>query len=123
VAGQRTNQTGVFIPHLRFVELLRHKAELAGIQAIVTEDSYTCTCSCLDLEPVGKQDAYAGKRVKRGLFRARGGRCRNADMNGAYTILPTGVPQAFGNGLGGAVVHPVRITLINGPHGGGVLVA
>jgi putative transposase len=121
--GRRTNQNFVFVPHARFIEMLRYKAELAGIQVIVTEESYTSKCSFLDLEPVGKHDAYAGKRVKRGLFRARGRRYLNADINGAYNILRKVVPNAFGNGIGGVVVHPVRITLMNGPHGRDVHVA
>ena len=67
--GKRTNQNFVFIPHARFIEMLSYKAELVGIQVIVTEESYTSKCSFLDLEPVGKHDVY-GQRVKRGLFRA-----------------------------------------------------
>jgi putative transposase len=115
--GRRTNQNFVFIPHARFIQMLRYKAELAGIQVIVTEESYTSKCSFLDLEPVSKREVYAGKRVKRGLFRARSGLCLNADINGAYNILRKVVPNAFGNGIAGVVVHPVRIALANGPHG------
>jgi putative transposase len=120
---RRTNQNVVFIPHARFSEMLRYQADLAGIQVIVTEERDTSTCSVLALEPVGKHDAYAGKRVKRGLLRASGGRCLNADSNGAYNIRRKVVPKAFGNGRGGVVVHPVRITLMNGPHGRAVHVA
>jgi len=98
--GRRTNQTVVFIAHARFMERLRDQAELAGIQVSVTEASYTSKCSFRDLEPVGKHDAYAGKRVKRGLFRASGGRCLNADIHGAYTMLRKVVPHALGNGMG-----------------------
>lgn len=115
--GTRTNQNFVFIPHARFIEMLRYKAELVGTQVIVSEESYTSKCSFLDLEPVGKHAVYAGKRVKRGLFRAGGGRCLNADINGAYNVLRKVVPNAFGNGIGGVVVHPVRMALANGPHG------
>jgi putative transposase len=115
--GKRTNQTFVFIPHARFIQMLTYKAELVGIQVIVSEESYTSTCSFLDLEPIGKHETYAGTRVKRGLFRTRGGRCLNADINGAYNILRKVVPNAFGNGIGGVVVHPVRIALANGPRG------
>jgi len=121
--GRRTNQNFVFIPHARFIELLRYKAALVGIQVIVTEESYTSKCSFLDLEPVGKHEVYAGKRVKRGWFRASTGRCLNADINGAYNIMRKVVPNAFGNGIGGVVVHPVRIALMNGPHGRDVHVA
>ena len=101
--GRRTNQTVVFIAHARFMERLRDQAELAGIQVSVTEASSPAKCSFRDLEPIGKHDAYAGKRVKRvkrGLFRASGGRCLNADIHGAYTILRKVVPHALGNGMG-----------------------
>ncbi len=115
--GKRTNQAFVFIPHDRFIQMLTYKAERVGIQVIVSEESYTSKCSFLDLEPIGKHETYAGTRVKRGLFRTRGGRCLNADINGAYNILRKVVPNAFGNGIGGVVVHPVRIALANGPRG------
>jgi putative transposase len=121
--GRRTNQNFVFIPHTRFVQMLCYKAELVGIQVIVSEESYTSKCSFLDLEPIGKHEVYAGKRIKRGMFRARSGHCLNADINGAYNILRKVVPDAFGNGIAGVVVHPVRIALMNGPHGRHVQVA
>ena len=121
--GKRTNQNFVFVPHARFIEMLQYKAELVGIQVIVSEESYTSKCSFLDLEPIGKQEVYAGKRIKRGLFRARTGRCLNADVNGAYNILRKVVPDAFGNGIAGVVVHPARMALANGPHGSNVHVA
>jgi putative transposase len=100
--------------------MLRYKAELVDIQVVVSDESYTSKCSFLDLEPIGKQEVYAGKRVKRGLFRASDGRCLNADVNAAFNILRKVVPDAFGNGIGGVVVHPVRIALANGPHGSNV---
>jgi putative transposase len=121
--GKRTNQNFVFIPHARFIGMIRYKSELVGIQVLVSEESYTSKCSFLDQEPIGKHEAYAGKRIKRGLFRASDGRRMNADINGAYNILRKVVPNAFGNGIGGVVVHPVRIALANGPHGRDVLAA
>jgi putative transposase len=121
--GKRTNQNFVFVPHARFIELLGYKAELAGIQILVSEESYTSKCSFLDLEPVGKHAVYAGQRVKRGLFRASDGRRLNADVNGAYNILRKVVPNAFGNGIAGVEVHPIRIALMNGLHGRNVHVA
>ena len=33
-----------------------YKAELVGIQVIVSEESYTSKCSFLDLEPIGKHE-------------------------------------------------------------------
>lgn len=107
--GKRTNQNFVQIPHARLIDMLSYKAQLAGIVVILTEESYTSKCSFLDLEPVQKHPHYAGRRVKRGMFRARDGRFINADVNGAYNILRKVIPNAFSNGLEGAVVHPVRV--------------
>jgi putative transposase len=118
--GTRTNQNFVFIPHARFIQMLTYKAELVGLQVVVSEESYTSKCSFLDLEPVGKHETHAGRRVARGLFRASTGHWLNADVNGAYNILRKVVPNAFGNGIGGVVVHPVRIALMNGPYGSNV---
>jgi putative transposase len=121
--GKRTNQNCVFVPHARFIEMLRYKAELVGIHVVVSEESYPSKCSFLDLEPLGTQEVYAGKRIKRGLFQAADGRRLNADINGAYNILRKVGPDAIGNGIGGVVVHPVRIALANGPHDSNVHVA
>jgi putative transposase len=107
--GKRTNQTFVSIPHTQFIQMLTYKAQLAGIKVIVTEESYTSKCSFLDLEPIGRHDMYAGKRVKRSLFRASDGRYIHADVNGAYNILRKVVPNAFADGIGAAVVQPVRV--------------
>jgi putative transposase len=109
VLGKRSNQNFVQIPHARFIEMLTYKAALSGIGVLVSEESYTSKCSFLDLEPVGKHDVYAGKRIKRGLFRASDGRLIHADVNAAYNILRKVIPNAFSNGIGGAVVHPVRV--------------
>ncbi|MFZ4813289.1 MAG: RNA-guided endonuclease InsQ/TnpB family protein [Phototrophicaceae bacterium] len=109
--GSRTNQHFVQIPHARFIEMLTYKAQWVGIAVITREESYTSKCSFLDLEPIGKQGQYAGKRIKRGVFRASNGRQINADVNGAYNILRKVIPNAFGNGIGGAVVHPLRLRL------------
>jgi IS605 OrfB family transposase len=97
---KRTNQNVVFVPHARFMQILEYNVALVGIRVMVSEELYTSKCSFLDLEPIGKHAVYAGKRVKRGLFRASDGRCLNVDINGAYNILRKGVPNAFGDGIG-----------------------
>jgi putative transposase len=91
----------------------KRKAELQSIQVIVTEESYTSKCSFLDRKPIGKHEVYAGKRVKRGLFRASDGRTINADANGAYNIIRKVAPDAFARGVEDAVVHPVRLAVQN----------
>ncbi len=109
--GKRTNQNFVQIPHARFIQMLTYKAQLVGINVIVTEESYTSKSSFLDLEPIGKHETYAGKRVKRWLFRASDGREIHADVNGAFNIMRKVVPDAVvARGIAAAVVQPMRVT-------------
>lgn len=119
--GRRTNQNFVSIPHARFVEMLRYKAELVGIQVTITEESYTSKASFLDDDPLPIYDAtkpvpaFSGKRVKRGLYRAADGTPINADVNGAYNIIRKVAPEAFAltrvQGSRGCVVHPMRLAV------------
>jgi putative transposase len=106
--GKRTNQQFVCIPHARFIDMLTYKAQLVGINVLVTEESYTSKCSFLDNEPIGKHEHYLGKRVKRGLFHASSGQQINAAVNGSYNIVRKVVPDAFEQRDRGCVVHPVR---------------
>ncbi len=107
--GKRNNQQFVAIPHARFIAMVAYKAELVGIRVIITEESYTSKCSFLDYEPIGKHETYAGKRVKRGLFRASDGRLINADVNGSANIIRKVAPNAFADGVEAVVVRPVRL--------------
>ena len=108
--GRVTNQKFVSIPHSMLVEMLTYKAELAGIQVVRQEESYTSRCSFLDGEFPGKREEYAGRRIRRGLFRTADGRWINADVNGAYNIIMKAFPKAI-EGIEGVVVHPVRVLL------------
>jgi len=106
--GRRNNQNFVQVPHARFIEMLTYKAELVGIQVVLVNENHTSKCSFLDDEPICHHERYAGKRIKRGLFRAADGRTvYNADVNGAYNIIRKAIPGAFGQGKAGVVVHPV----------------
>lgn len=109
--GKRNNQQFVCIPHARFIAMLTYKAELVGIRVIVTEESYTSKCSFLDSEPIKKHESYAGKRLKRGLFRASDGRLLNADVNGSANIIRKVAPHAFAEGVEGVVVRPSRLAV------------
>ena len=111
--GKRNNQSFVQVPHARFVDMLKYKAEMVGIKVITTEESYTSKTSFLDGEEPVKQEKYKGKRVKRGLFSASDGRLINADLNGAYQIIKKVVPNAFVEGIEAVVVPPVKVTLPN----------
>ncbi|NTV65701.1 MAG: transposase [Oscillochloris sp.] len=98
-----------------FTAMLTYKAELVGIRVVTHQEAYTSKCSFFDGEPVGKRDAYAGRRVRRGLFRTASGRLVHADVNAAYNQIVNVAPHAFGPGRSGAVVAPVRIALTNRP--------
>lgn len=104
--GKRNNQNFVSIPHSRFIGMLTYKCELVGINVILTEESYTSKTSFLDGEEPVKHESYAGRRVKRGLFRSALGRYINADLNGAYQIIKKVAPEAFSQGVEDAAVHP-----------------
>lgn len=85
--GKRNNQNFVNIPHAVFIEMVCYKCKLNGIEVVLREESYTSKCSLIDNEPIKKHDSYAGRRVKRGLFRSENGTFINADLNGALNIL------------------------------------
>jgi putative transposase len=122
--GHRTNQHFIQIPHARFIQMLIYKAEAVRIHVLLTEESYTSKASFLDRDTLpkwkkGKKEeaTFSGKRIKRGLYRAKDGTLINADINGASNILRKVVPNAFGpkgveDGVGHSpVVHPVRIVV------------
>lgn len=120
--GKKNNQNFVSIPHARFVDMLKYKAELQGIQVYTISEGYTSKCSFLDREPIEKRDVYMGRRIKRGLFRSKEGILINADINGACNILrkvaPNAFPRTFGgrglsDGVEGAVVRPLKVTFKN----------
>jgi putative transposase len=69
--GRVNNQHFVQIPHARFINMLRYKAELAGIAAIIQEESYTSKASFLDLDFLPVYDPkredephFSGRRIK-----------------------------------------------------------
>ena len=118
--GARNNQNFAQIPHARFIDMLTYKAELVGIQVEVQEESYTSKASFLDLDPIPtyKPDdetryTFSGKRVKRGLYRAKDGREIHADVNGSYNILRKSRPSAFSKvgGVAAYVVQPLRLAI------------
>ena len=85
--GNKTNQKFVSIPHLMLVQMIEYKCELAGIQCVRQEESYTSKCSFLDKEPICKKEKYYGRRVHRGLYKSSTGKKINADVNGSLNIM------------------------------------
>lgn len=109
--GRANNQNFVQLPYSEFINNLKYKCKLVGIKVIEQEESYTSKCSFLDCEDICKHDKYMGRRIKRGLFKSSSGFIINSDVNGAYNILRKCMPKVCSDGVGGAVVHPVRLNI------------
>jgi putative transposase len=100
--GKRNNQQFVQVPHSRFIDMLTYKAQLVGIRVIVREESYTSQASFLDGDAIPTYDparkerlTFSGRRVERGLYRAKNGRRIHADVNGSYNTLRKEFAEAF----------------------------
>jgi len=108
--GKKNNQNFVQVPHAKFIDQLKYKAELVGIRVVIITEEYTSKCSFLDLEPIKKHKSYKGKRIKRGLFKTSSGRLINADLNGSLNILRKEVGDSYfvGQPIERLVVSPVR---------------
>lgn len=110
--GKVTNQTFVSIPHQKLIDKICYKAELYGIQVILTEESYTSGTSFLDNELPEKAYYNKKQRVKRGLFVSNKGIKINADVNAAFQIMKKVFPNVFTDGVEGVVLHPVRVGIV-----------
>jgi len=104
--GKKNNQHFVQIPHARFIDMVRDKGKLVGIEVREQEESYTSKASALDLDKIPTYDpkrtekpTFSGKREKRGLYRAKNGRRINADMNGGMKIMRKAIPNSYGHGI------------------------
>ena len=110
--GKRTNQSFVNIPHRKLIEKIIYKARNAGINVILTEESYTSGTSFLDGELPTKEFYNKDRRIHRGLFVSNQGIRINADVNAAYQIMKKVFPNAFADGIEDVVLHPVRVNII-----------
>jgi putative transposase len=109
--GKKNNQNFVQIPHSRFIDIIKYKCEIEGINVKIQEESYTSKCSFLDSEEIKKHETYKGKRIKRGLFKTFNGKIINADVNAGYNILKKAIPNAFADGIEGLGVTPLTLKL------------
>lgn len=115
--GKQNNQNFINIPHSRFIEMIKYKCEIDGINLIIREESYTSKASFLNLDRIpnyGDKDIpkFSGYRKIRGLYKIKG--CEtilNSDVNGSYNILRKAIPNVFSNGIEGFGVIPDVITL------------
>ena len=118
--GKRTNQNFVSIPYNKLIRYLSYKCFNAGINLIITEESYTSKSSLFDLDPLpcyGDDNIpeFSGYREKRGMFKRKGieGKLSriNADVQGSYNILRKVIPNWFTKeGVEALAVVPVKVT-------------
>ena len=92
--GKVNNQNFVFIPHARFINKVKYKAQSYGIKVIVREESYTFKASALDFDVVPNygvdeqpvKGKFSGNREKHDLYCTANGTAISADINGALNI-------------------------------------
>ena len=85
--GKVVNQNFVSIPYLTLINMIKYKAELVGIEVIVTEETYTSGTSYYDNEMPTKANYNKSRRKTRGQFVSNSGIKINADVNGSYQIM------------------------------------
>ena len=117
--GKKNNQNFVNIPHQIFINQLKYKCKLEGINVIEQEESYTSKVSFLDNDyiPTYQVDdelfKSSGKRIKRGLYKTFNCSIINADINGSLNImrkyLNVVCDEIISPANRGFVVNPVKI--------------
>jgi putative transposase len=118
--AKKTNQNFVSIPHSRFIDMLKYKCEICGINYIIDEESFTSKASFLNLDfiPTYKKGdntkhEFSGYRESRGNYKIKGTDKRiNADVNGSYNILRKAIPNVFTDGIEGLEVVPSIIKIV-----------
>jgi IS605 OrfB family transposase len=115
--GKKNNQEFTKIPHAKLINLLTYKAQLAGIEVVLTEESYTSKASSLDGDNLPSfkikadiKPVFSGKRIKRGLYKTSTGKTINADINGSLNIARKVIPN-FMDGIEGLPFIPVVLGL------------
>lgn len=88
--GQKINnklKNFVQVPLFRLIEMIKYKAELAGITFIQVNESYTSGTSFLDNELPTKEFYNKERRKFRGLFLSDSLKRINADVNASFQIM------------------------------------
>jgi len=94
-------------PFNKLLQQIAYKGKLLGIDVLLIDESYTSKCSFLDGEEIKQHSKYAGKRMKRGLFKSHNGTIINADVNAGYNIMKKAFPNSItDDGIQGLVLNP-----------------
>lgn len=88
--GQKINnklKNFVQVPLFRLIEMIKYKAESAGITFMQVNESYTSGTSFLDNELPIKECYDKSRRKDRGLFLSNDSKRINADVNASFQIM------------------------------------
>ena len=88
--GQKINnklKNFVQVPLFKLIEMIKYKAELAGITFIQVNESYTSGTSFLDNELPTKEYYDKARRKYHGLFLSSDSKRINADVNASFQIM------------------------------------
>lgn len=111
--GKKTNQAFCMIPTYLFLEKIKYKAAIVGIEIIFTEESYTSKASFYDRDPLpvygDEKPEFSGKRKYRGLYVSQSGFAINADVNGSLNIGRKVIPEFLGIGDRSLAARPIVI--------------
>lgn len=110
--GKQNNQSFVSMPIHLLKQLIVYKANDAGINVIIQEESYTSRADITAKDHIptyGVDDDsafFSGSRLKRGLYRCANGLIVNADCNGAANIMRKAIPAAWSMTDFSFLAHP-----------------
>ena len=117
--GKKNNQNFTQIPHQMFINQLKYKCQLEGINVIEYEESYTSKVSFFDNDFIPTYQVNdelfksSGKRIKRGLYKTKDNLLINADINGSLNIMRKYLNEVCDDLISpanrGLVMNPVKI--------------
>ena len=117
--GKKNNQNFTQIPHQIFINQLKYKCKLEGINVIEQEESYTSKVSFFDNDFIPTYQVNdelfksSGKRIKRGLYKTKDNLLINADINGSLNIMRKYLNEVCDEIISptnrGLVMNPVKI--------------
>ena len=117
--GKKNNQNFTNIPHQMFINQLKYKCQLEGINVVEQEESYTSKVSFFDNDFIPTYQVNdelfksSGKRIKRGLYKTSSGLVLNADINGSLNIMRKYLNEVCDDLISpanrGLMMNPVKI--------------
>lgn len=116
---KKDKQTFKSLPHVMLIRMIEYKAEHYGITVQRQEESYTSMASLVDMDELPiyekgrkKEVLFSGRRVERGLYQTKDKSYIHADVNAAGNIIRKVVPNAFADGIEGAVSRPLMLSIV-----------